>query len=152
MIPVSLYKKEADLTKYHIRLNALIASTSEMDRNNHEIFMLSQFPNSRIDSGSYDGLMNRLSSSQYDVLILDNDAFLVGKNPALDNLAIATEFLDNYRIIVTSSVPNQDLINKTRNMGARFVEKGKWKTLAEIVKSIAERKYHSSTRPETCHL
>ncbi len=139
MMPISLYNAGINLERYACRRNLLVVSLYDSDRLNYEKFLWSQFPSSQIDSGDYSSLHNQLANSNYDVLILDNDAFLVDKNPALECLARSKEFIDKDRIIVTASIPQPDLVQRVISSGARFVEKGKWKTLAETIKELAKQ-------------
>lgn len=95
----------------------------------------------------YNGLTRGFIESRtgYDILVLDNDAFLVDKNPALDNLAALTEFVDRARIVVTAALPTQDLLNRVNTLGVRFAEKGKWKSLEGTISDAADN-YRTSTR------
>lgn len=145
MIPISLYKIENSigqelLNRYAYRINVLIASKFDSDRSNYQRFLSSQFPNSRVDVSDYDGLKNKLANSQYDVLVLDNDAFFVDKSPALDALPSLGEFIDRNRIIITAALNSPDLVNRVSALGARFIEKGKWRTLEQTINDLTKAK------------
>ena len=113
----------------------------ESEQNNYEKFILAQFPNSRIKTTDYNSLKKHIINNSYDALILDNDAFLVDKNPALDNLVAVREFINKYKIIVTAALPSQQLKNTVRSSGSKFIEKGKWKTLEQTIRQITNYNY-----------
>ena len=137
MMPISLYQQGIDLERYASRLNALVVSSYDSDRSNHQRFLSSQFPNSRVDVSNYNDLTRQLTQSQYDVLVLDNDAFFVDKSPALDSLPGLGEFIDRKRVIVIAAIADQGLVERVNTLGATFIEKGRWKTLEQTVKDVS---------------